>query len=397
MNPRVKHLAIDAGIVAALAAATVVFIRGPENWMYLFPGPKELAKIGPEFYRAELISWWTATGVGIVAMMARSWKPMLALAGALVMGAVHILSDITPLLPIDLAAAFALYAVAATEIRRWISYTALAFALAVALFAIIWGFMSPPLFAPTSATVLPPSAILVAWLAGDRIRARHEEEKQRERERFAEAELAVADERGRIARDMHDAVAHGLSIMVIQAQAAIGALDRRPATARAALEAIETTGRHSLGEMRRLLGLSRPEETQLAPLPGIADLTALADRVRQAGLAVSLEVTGEPARMPGGVAASVYRIVQEALTNALKHAGPKAHADVSVHCGQERLEVTVADTGRGTGGVLDESRGSGLRGMRQRVELLGGSFSAADGAGGGFEVRARIPVAVALE
>jgi signal transduction histidine kinase len=299
-------------------------------------------------------------------------------------------------MPIDLAAAFALHAVAATEIRRWVSYAALGFGLIVSAFAAVWGVVYPPLFG-TTASVLPPSAVLVGWLAGDRLRARHEQDRQRERERQAEADLAVAAERGRIARDMHDAVAHGLSIMVIQAQAAIGALERRPATARAALEAIETTGRHSLGEMRRLLGLSRPEETQLAPLPGIADLTALVDRVRQAGLPVSLEVTGEPARMPGGVAASVYRIVQEALTNALKHAGPQARALVTVHCGQEGLEVTVADTGRGTGGTPGEGRGSGLRGMRQRVELLGGSFSAGDGTGGGFEVRALIPVAVAFQ
>lgn len=394
MNPRVKSLAIDAGILAALVAATVVFIRGPDSWLYLFPGEKELEKVGPEIWRSALIIWWAATGIGVAAMMARSWKPMLALAGALAMAVGHISSYVVPLLPIDLAVAFALYAVAAADVRRRVSYLGLGLGLAVALFAVIWGFMSPPIFGPT-ATVLPPSAVLVAWLAGDRLRARHEQHKQRERERVAEAELAVAAERGRIARDMHDAVAHGLSIMVIQAQAAIGALQRRPATALAALEAIETTGRHSLGEMRRLLGLSRPEETQLAPLPGIADLTALADRVCQAGLPVSLEVTGEPARMPGGVAASVYRIVQEALTNALKHAGPRARAGVTVHCGQEELEVIVEDTGFGTGGELAESRGSGLRGMRQRVDLLGGSFSAADGAAGGFEVRARIPVALA--
>jgi signal transduction histidine kinase len=391
MNPRVKSLAIDAGIVAALVAATVVFIRGPHSWLYLFPTEGDLTKISPEIWRTALINWWTASGIGVAAMLARSWKPMLALVGTLVMAVGHITSHIIPLLPIDLAVAFALYAVAATDVRRRVSYLGLGLGLAVSLFAVIWGFMSPPVFGPT-ATVLPPSAVLVAWLAGDRLRARQEQDKQRERERLAEAELAVADERGRIARDMHDAVAHGLSIMVIQAQAAIGALERRPATALAALKAIETTGRHSLGEMRRLLGLSRPEETQLVPLPGIADLTALADRVRQAGLAVSLEVTGAPGRLPGGVAASVYRIVQEALTNALKHAGPRANALVSVHCGQDLLEVVVADTGRGAGGAPAESRGNGLRGMRQRVELLGGSFGAADAVAGGFEVRARIPV-----
>ena len=391
------RLAIDAGIVAALVAATVAFIRNPQGgWLYLFPGQEEMAKVHWLSWQSELIKWWAATGIGVVAMMTRSWKPILALAGVLVMGVAHITSFIVPLLPIDLAVAFALYAVAAAEVRRWVSYLALGLGLAVGLFAVIWGMMSPSLYGPT-APVLPPSVVLVAWLAGDRIRARHEQETQRERKRAAEAELAVAAERGRIARDMHDAVAHGLSIMVIQAQAAIGALERRPATARAALEAIETTGRHSLGEMRRLLGLSRPEETQLAPLPGLTDLSVLADRVRQAGLPVSIEVSGEAGRVPGGVAASVYRIVQEALTNALKHAGPRATAEVTVHCGQQGVDVTVADTGRGTGGVLDEGRGSGLRGMRQRVDLLGGSLSASDRTAGGFEVRARIPVAGALQ
>jgi signal transduction histidine kinase len=145
--------------------------------------------------------------------------------------------------------------------------------------------------------------------------------------------------------------------------------------------------------MRRLLGLDRPDETEFAPLPGAADLPALAARVRAAGLPVDLRVRGDLTALPTGVGLSAYRIVQEALTNALKHAGPQATVHIDVCHQSGAVELTVADTGRGSGGTPDELRGNGLRGMRERVALLGGTFAAGDVAGGGFRVRARLPLA----
>lgn len=190
---------------------------------------------------------------------------------------------------------------------------------------------------------------------------------------------------------MHDAVAHGLAIVVIQAQAASGAMEKRPATAQAALASIVDTGRESLAEMRRLLGLTRPDGPELAPLPGLRDLPALAERVRAAGLPVSLQVVGDTGPVPVSVGLCVYRIVQEALTNALKHAGEEATVEVTLHCGGNRIEATVRDTGRGAGGEADERRGNGLRGMRERVAMLGGSLTAGDAPGGGFQVCAELP------
>ncbi|MBO0867222.1 MAG: hypothetical protein J2P15_01535 [Micromonosporaceae bacterium] len=160
----------------------------------------------------------------------------------------------------------------------------------------------------------------------------------------------AAAERARIAWDVHDAVAHGLSIVVIQAQAVSGAMERRPATARAALSSIVDVGRESLAEMRRLLGLTRPDGPELAPLPGLRDVPALVERVRAAGLPVSLQVVGETGPVSASVGLCPFRIVQEALTNALKHAGGQATVEVTVHCGANHPEATVRDTGRGSGG-----------------------------------------------
>jgi signal transduction histidine kinase len=239
----------------------------------------------------------------------------------------------------------------------------------------------------------------VAWLVGDRARTRRlylEQVTARaqdlERDRHRQAELAVAAERARIARDLHDVVAHGLSIVVIQAQAAAGAMEKRPATARAALASIVATGRDSLAEMRRLLGLTRPEGPELAPLPGLADLPGLAERVCAAGLPVSLRIDGEAGTPSPGVALCAYRIAQEALTNALRHAGPAATVDVILRYRADKIELTVRDTGLGAGGEPDERRGNGLRGMRERVAMLDGTVTVGDAPDGGFQVRAELPL-----
>jgi signal transduction histidine kinase len=217
-----------------------------------------------------------------------------------------------------------------------------------------------------------------------------------ERERDAEARAAVAEERSRIAREMHDVVAHSLSVMVVQAEAAEEMLGVDPERARTPLVAVQDTGRAALGELRRMLGVLREKDASgvaLAPQPGLAGLDELVDHVRAAGLPVSVRVEGEPRPLPPGIDLSAYRIVQEGLTNALKHAGP-ASAEVVVRYGDGEIELTVSDDGRGHDPVSNGD-GHGLVGMRERVALYGGELSAGPGRGGGYTLSARLPLGTA--
>ena len=214
-----------------------------------------------------------------------------------------------------------------------------------------------------------------------------------EHEREEKARLAVAEERARIARELHDVVAHNLSVMVVQAGAERRALDgERPETAEV-LETIEHTGRTAMAEMRRLLGMLRrsDDELALAPQPSLAHLRDLVDRVREAGLPVDLRIEGDERPLPPGIDLSAYRIVQEALTNALKHAVP-ACARVTVRYGDRELDVEIADDGQGAVEPAPAG-GHGLVGMRERVALFGGDLAAGRRLSGGYAVRARLPLA----
>jgi signal transduction histidine kinase len=214
-----------------------------------------------------------------------------------------------------------------------------------------------------------------------------------ERDRERAARDAVSEERGRIAREMHDAVAHAMTVMVVQAGGARSVIDRDPAGAVDALRRIEDTGRSGLGEMRRLIGVLAPNgEVPIEPQPGLDRLDELLDTMRATGLPVETVVEGEPRGLPPGVDLTAYRLVQEALTNALKHAGD-AHASVVLRYRDDALELEVADDGRGT--PVTDAGGRGLVGMRERIALFGGSLETGPRPGGGFSVRARIPTAEA--
>jgi signal transduction histidine kinase len=240
--------------------------------------------------------------------------------------------------------------------------------------------------------------LVLAWQAGSEMRRRRAElgslrarTVELEHDREEKARVAAAEERARIARELHDVVAHSVSVMVVQAQAADRVLEGEQPAARELLGSIETTGRQALTELRRLLGLLRRDDHQasLAPQPSLRYLDGLVEQVRGAGLPVDLVVQGEPARLSPGVDLSAYRIVQEGLTNALKHAG-RAQARVVVRYAPGELQLEVADDGHGSGD--GGGAGHGLAGMRERVALYGGDLESGPVAGGGYVLRARLPL-----
>ena len=240
-------------------------------------------------------------------------------------------------------------------------------------------------------------AFAIAWLVGrDQRRRRHrvvelEDRAARlEREREEEARLAVAEERGRIARELHDVIAHSVSVIVVQAQAGPHLLED-PERVRKVFRAIETSGRDALAELRRLLGILRSEDEQLAigPQPGLDSLQSLVEQVRASGLPVELRIEGEPVRLPAGIDLSSYRIVQEALTNVVKHAEDAA-AEVVIRYRERALELHVVDDGRSRATSINGS-GHGLIGMRERVALYGGTLETGPRDGGGYAVHALLP------
>jgi signal transduction histidine kinase len=257
---------------------------------------------------------------------------------------------------------------------------------------------------PHPETIIPKLALFaIAWVLGDNIRTRRaylaelEARAARlEREREEQAERAAIDERTRIARELHDVIAHNVSVMVVQASAGEEVFDTDPGKARESLSAVASTGRAALAELRRLLGVIRAEGdaergAAYTPQPGIEYLEDLVRQMRETGLAVELSVLGDPRELPEGVGLCAYRIVQEALTNTLKHADA-SHAEVSVRYVADALELRVVDDGRAAVAVNGDTAGHGLIGMRERVALFGGEMSAGPRPERGFEVSARLPL-----
>jgi signal transduction histidine kinase len=247
--------------------------------------------------------------------------------------------------------------------------------------------------------VFIPLVFGICWLAGFALRTRAEEAEaaevraaQAERERESSARVAVAEERARIARELHDVVAHAVSVMVLHVGAVRHKLPDTLADDADALQGVEETGRTALAEMRRLLGAMRRDEDslELGPQPSLDSLDSLAAGVESAGLPVRLHIEGEQFRLPRAIDLSAYRIVQEGLTNALKHAHA-GHADVTVRYRADELQIEVRDDGPGT--ASSDGHGHGLVGIRERVKIYGGEMSAGTAPEGGFVLSARLPLA----
>ena len=358
-------------------------------------GQAEIWLREPEDHRA------VYAALALLVTMALAWRVRAPLAAFLVVAGVFLPSAI--LFPLSGDAAFAVpaalliavYSVAA-HTGGWSAFAGVLVGIAV-VFAVTF---ADPEGASAGSYLFFLFVVGGPWLAGRAIRNRRQSERHlearaatAEREREERARVAVAEERVRIARELHDVVAHGISVIVVQARGGRKSLATQPEEAREAFDSIEVTGREALAEMRRLLGMLREhdEELALAPQPSLRHLETLVAQVREAGLPVQLSVEGEPTDVPPGVDLSAYRIVQEALTNALKHAGAAA-TDVLLAWGDEALEVVVGDRGAGTGdGPALPSGGHGIVGMRERVKVYGGELTTGPGPDGGFVVRGRIP------
>jgi signal transduction histidine kinase len=300
---------------------------------------------------------------------------------------------------LGLAILVAVYSVAAYG-TQWVSLAGLAAAeLGSAAVQLTPGRFQAP-------TVVSNALVIgAAWLLGHFVGVRRAytarlEERTAELEQAREelARRAVTEERLRLARELHDVVAHAMSVIAVQSGVGAHVASTQPEEAAKALAAIEATSRAALTELRRLLGVLRQDsepQGDLAPVPGLADLDSLLAEVSKAGLGVRLRVEGTPSPLPAGVDLSAYRIVQEALTNVVKHAGP-ARAQVVVGYGDREVTVEVTDDGRGVGALVGDGRagvGHGLIGMRERVTAFDGDLEAGPRPDGGFRVAARLPLA----
>jgi signal transduction histidine kinase len=366
--------AADAVLAIATFLLTVFVVDAPGDAVAIRP-------IGDVPIAALLVF-----AVASAALYWRRRSPLVVLGVAVIAWAVTLGSGYADLGPV---AIIALYSAGryATE-DRW-GHVGVAAAIAVVN---VDGLTDPAL--AWGEAVFGGVVMFVAWYVGRRLRLRAERAAQLLREQAAEARRIVTEERTRIARELHDVVAHRVSVMTVQAGAAKAVAAQDPEGALQAMGAVEEAGRQALDELRHLLGVLRPEADLdgLAPQPGLADLPRLVEQIREAGLDVSLATDGVPAELPARVNLFAYRIVQEALTNVLKHAGPGARTEVRLatsRCGK-RILIEVADDGRGASTL--PGSGHGIVGMRERALLLGGSLDAGPRPGGGFRVFAQLPI-----
>lgn len=366
----------------------------------------------PYLPRADAAAFVLAMAVPVAL---RRRYPVAAFAVVVIAGGIEVLVLPRPVAS-DLAVVILLYTLAAYRPRRLsvpgLAVCLLGSALAIARWDPPRALSSPYAIGAVAALFGGPA--VTAWLLGDLMRWRRgyyaalEERAARlERERDAQAQVAAAAERARIARELHDVIAHNVSVMVVQADGGSYALDAAPERAREALQAISRTGRQALAEMRSLIGVLRSgdqgaggpggdQAAELAPQPGIGQIAGLLEQARAGGLPVSFTVEGLPREVPAGHALAAYRIVQESLTNARRHAGPAATAAVTLRFGEDELAVTVTDDGGGQPprrpAAPGDGSGNGLTGMRERAEAFGGSAAAGPRPGGGWRVAATLPL-----
>jgi signal transduction histidine kinase len=287
--------------------------------------------------------------------------------------------------PSGVGLVFAVYAVSVygrTRERLFVAGAAIAI-IALAITLLLLGEV------PFSRALIPVgSTSLVAWVIGDYIRSRRQFFAELVSRQQAAREQAAEEERLRIARELHDVVAHNVSVMAIQA----GAARVSGSSSAQALQSIETTARDTLSELNRLLGVLRKQpDAPLAPQPGLDQVEALLKTARDAGLDASLTITGERRPLPAALDLSAYRILQEAITNVLKHANA-TRVELTIDYHPQSLGLAVSDNGSGSTDGVGESAGHGLIGMRERVELFGGELGAGSSSLGGFTVRARLPI-----
>lgn len=362
----------------------------------------------PFFYEPGLM---IASAVMIIPIAFRRSHPVPATAVLVVIFFGIWLLHVQPM-PALLAAPYMIHALAAYG-PRWSGVAglgagtigALLFAVRPTFYGAGPGTPAPPTGVPltvqVSLFIMIELMVVLAWTIGDlartrrlRMQALEDRAHRLEIERQQERDLAAADERSHIAREMHDIVAHSLSVIITQADGGRYASAADPAVAARTLETIADTGRTSLREMRRLLGVLRSgEETSTRPVPNLADVDDLVATLRGTGLQVDCAHSGEPQRtLPAGAELTAYRVVQESLTNVLKHAGPRAKASVQLSWNGRGLSIDVSDDGRGAAADRNQDgSGQGIRGMTERVTLYDGTLTAQPRTGGGFRVSVLIP------
>ncbi|MEU6466968.1 sensor histidine kinase [Streptomyces sp. NPDC046976] len=362
---------------------------------------------GTPAHRGSLAAAVTVSAVLCVVVALRRRFPEQMLLLALATGLAQLVLDVE-----TTVADFALLVIAytvATMGTRWASRLALVASFCAATMAQLrWPAQHSSFLGQVAIVVFQTVPFALAWVLGDSMRTRRayfaqlEERAARlEKERAAQSKVAVAAERARIARELHDVVAHNVSVMVVQADGAAYVLDAAPDQARKALETISSTGRQALAEMRRLLGVLRTGEHQesgeYVPQPDVEQIDELIEQCRRSGLPVDFKVEGTPRPLPSGVELTAYRIVQEALTNTRKHGGPNTGASVRLVYFDDGLGLLVEDDGKGAPQELYEEggadgRGHGLIGMRERVGMVGGTLDAGPRPGGGFRISALLPL-----
>jgi signal transduction histidine kinase len=371
----------DAVLALAVFLAMVFVMEGPRETLILRPLGDIPIAAPPLFGAAAGALYWRRRApMAVVGVTVAAWAATLS-------GVVD--KDMT-----GLATLIALYSAGrhSTDDRK-----AKAGIVAAVLVANIEGLVDP---APWQDAVVYATLFMFgSWYVGRRLRLRRERAAELLREQATEARRIVADERTRIARELHDVVAHRVSLMTVQAGAAKAVATQDLDAALRAMGAVEEAGRQALDELRHLLGVLRPEAglDGLGPQPGLADLPRLVEQIGTAGVTVTLSRNGAPAEPPARVDLFAYRIIQEALTNVLKHAGPGAGAEVRIGADGNGIVIEVHDDGQGTtamsapGVAQGGTQGHGIVGMRERALLLGGSLDAGPRPGGGFGIVAHLP------